>query len=302
MINKFSLLISLFLVWGIISAQEKTSLKVMTYNIWNGFEWGKDKDRKADYLHWMKAQKCHVIALQELCGYTPEKLKEDARKLGHDYSVLLKTSGYPVGLTSKYPIEIKERIMDGMGHGALHCVTKGIDFIVVHLHPGSIKRRREETKILLNKLVSVAKNNSNYLVLGDFNAHSPFDADKYDADGVLLNRYRERNKGKGLDGNIVNNYFDYSVISSFLSIQLEDVVQKHTDGILQRGSFPTRVFESEDEKLALKQAATYMERIDYILASPQLAPQCIKAQVCNGKENWFLSDHYPVIAEFMFDK
>ena len=41
-----------------------------------------------------------------------------------------------------------------------------------------------------------------------------------------------------------------------------------------------------------------LERIDYILASPELSINCTNARVCNGRENYYLPDHYPVIAEF----
>ena len=44
-----------------------------------------------------------------------------------------------------------------------------------------------------------------------------------------------------------------------------------------------------------------MERIDYILVSEELAPACISAKIFNGEQNWFLSDHYPVFAEFLLD-
>lgn len=70
-----------------------------------------------------------LVGLQELCNYTPEKLQEDAEKWGHNYLILLKEQGYSVGLTSKFPIEVKEKIFDGMHHGALHCKTAGIDIL-----------------------------------------------------------------------------------------------------------------------------------------------------------------------------
>ena len=41
-----------------------------------------------------------VLALQELCGYDEKQLKADAAKWGHNYVKILKTRGYPVGLTS----------------------------------------------------------------------------------------------------------------------------------------------------------------------------------------------------------
>ena len=129
-------------VKGINSMQ----VKVMSYNIWNGFEWGKDKERKEKLLAWVKKQNPDVIALQELCAYTPEKLAADAKTWGHEHSILLKKDGYSVGLTSNAPIELKEKIREGMHHGALHCSTLGIDFFVVHFSPFSYLKRREESK------------------------------------------------------------------------------------------------------------------------------------------------------------
>ena len=273
-------------------------LKVLTYNIWNGFDWGKDSLRRKQMRKWMENQQADIVALQELCAYTSEKLKEDARAWGHNYSVLLKQSGYSVGLTSRYPIELKEKIFDGLHHGAFHGKTNGIDFLVVHLHPGSIKRRREETKILLEKLEQIKLENSKYIVLGDFNAQSPFDADLYDPDGYLLNRLRKSNKGKGIDGNLYLNDLDYSVIADFLSFPMYDVTKQYTTGMEERGSFPGRILASVNNETE-EELVSRLERIDYILVSPGLVKKCVSSKVCNGKDNWYLSDHYPVIAEFL---
>ncbi len=275
----------------------KGELKLMTYNIWNGFDWGKDTLRRRQLQQWVQAQKPDVLALQELCNYTPQKLEEDAKSWGHPYSVLLKTSGYSVGLSSTHPIVLKEKIRTGMHHGALHCEVLGIDFLVIHLHPGSIERRREESKILLGKLEVIAKENTDFVVLGDFNAHSPFDNHLYDPKGQFLTRQKHNNQGKGLEGNLDHDRLDYAVISSFLSFPLYDVVEKYTYTMYERGSFPGRVLgavnkETEEELLAR------LERIDYIMVSATLRKKCISAKVCNGKENWFLSDHYPVVAVF----
>ena len=279
-------------------AQEK-SLKVITYNIWNGYDWGKDTTRRIKLVNWVKEQNTDIVALQELCNYSAEKLKEDALDWGHEYSILLKNNGYSVGLTSKDPIELKEKIFDKMHHGALHCKTSGIDIFIIHLSPGSYLKRREETKIIIQKLNQVVKDNSKYIVMGDFNAHSPFDADLY-KNNVLLNRLRESNKGKPLKGNLVGNELDYSVLSEFLSFQLIDICQKFTTGIGERGSFPARslgkVNDETDEQLVSR-----MERIDYIMVSPELAKKCTGAKVLNEKENWFLSDHYPVEASFLLN-
>jgi len=278
---------------------QEGSLKVITYNIWNGYNWGKDEDRRNQVNTWFNAQNPDIVALQELCKYTPEKLAADALSWGHEYSVLLKTMGYSVGLTSKFPIEVKEKIMKGMHHGALHCKTNGIDVFVIHFHPGSFQRRREEVAIILDKLEKVRQNNDKYVVLGDFNAQSPLDADLYDPDGPLLIRLRESNKDKPEKGNLFNGELDYAVMSSFLAFPLIDVCQRFTEGMAQRGSFPGQVLgEVNDE--SKESLISRMQRIDYIMVSPALSLQCTDANVCNGKENYYLSDHYPVIAEFNY--
>ena len=67
----------------------------------------------------------------------------------------------------------------------------------------------------------------------------------------------------------------------------------------QRGSFPGQVLaEVNDESQA--SLISRMQRIDYIMVSPALSLRCVDAKVCNGEDNYYLSDHYPVIAEFEY--
>ncbi len=272
------------------------SLKIITYNILNGYDWGKDTARNNKLINWTAQQHPDIVAWQELCNYSEEKLKIDAIKIGHSFSVLLKESGYSVGITSKYPIEIKERILTGMHHGALHCNSAGIDFIVVHFSPGSYLKRKNESDIILSRIENISKSNNQYIVLGDFNSHSPFDADLYKSN-FLLNRLRESVSNQGNNGNLNNNQLDYEVMSKLLAHSLIDVTQKFTNGLNERGSFPGRILgpinhESDNDLI------NRLERIDYILASPEMSKKCRSSVVCNGESNWYLSDHYPVMATF----
>ncbi|GAB1454588.1 hypothetical protein MASR2M47_46440 [Draconibacterium sp.] len=295
--NQIYLIILLILLaFSDRSNGQERQLKVITYNIWNGFDFGKDENRREKLAYWVNEQSPEIVGLQELCKYTPEKLEEDAKKWGHNYSVLLKEQGYSVGLTSKFPIELKEKIIDGMHHGALHCKTAGIDIFVIHFSPSSYAKRQEESKIILQKLKDIAGSNSNYLVMGDFNGHSPFDADYY-KNGVLLNHYLKSKENKNDKGNLANSNLDYSVLSSYLAFPLIDVCQRFTKGMSERGSFPARVLSTENKETE-DEIVARLERIDYIMVSPKLAEKCIASKVFNGKENWMLSDHYPVMAEF----
>lgn len=296
--KKVLVLITLFALFSFnneVKPVSKTkTLKVISYNIWNGFEWGKDSSRKSKFISWMNTQAPDVLALQELCGYTQEQLSEDAKKWGHNYAKILKTSGYPVGITSTQPIEVKEKIMDNMHHGALHCKTADIDFFVIHFSPFSYKKRHEEVSIILNKLSNVSKNQNKYLVLGDFNALSPFDAHLYRTNEALLNSKRASEKKNDHVRNLIEGEFEYGVLGSLLGFPLIDLSQKYISMWDDKVSCPTQIFESE------KGAGrpTTSTRIDYVLASPFLAKHCVNSRVLNKEETYYLSDHYPVIAEF----
>lgn len=277
--------------------QEQTipkNLKVISYNIWNGFDWGKDLDRKTKFIDWVNTQNPDVFALQELCGYTQEKLLADAKKWGHNYAEILKTSGYSVGITSKEPIKVKEKILDDMHHGGLHCNVYGIDIFVIHFSPFSHQKRREEAKIIMDKLSKLSTGQNKYLVLGDFNALSPFDAHLYKDKTGLLEERRTSEIEHDHVRNLLNDELEYGVLGSLLGYPLIDVVQKFTTSWEDRLSCPTQVFESEKGEGRPKNAT----RIDYILSSPFLATKCVNAGVLNKKDTYYLSDHYPVMAEF----
>lgn len=272
-------------------SQTKEQFKVISYNIWNGFDWGKDVARKEKTLSWIKSQNADVVALQELCGYTKEQLKQDAMQWGHAYVEILKTDGYPVGITSNKPIETKERIFDKMHHGALFCRTWDIDFVVVHLSPFSHAKRNEEANIILERLNEGVEKGC--IVLGDFNAVSPFDADLYKTNSTLIPSMKESEKKHMHVQNLHHGQLEYGAISKFLSLPLIDLVQMHTSGLDQRISCPSQVFEDKPGVGRHPESV----RIDYILASPKLAKVCVNAKVANLEETYYLSDHYPVVVE-----
>lgn len=279
-----------------ITVKAQSNLKVITYNIWNGFEWDKDVERKAEFMDWINEQNPDVFALQELCGYTQQKLEAEAKKWGHPYAVILKEDGYPVGLTSKKPIVLKEKIREGMSHGGLHCQTYGIDFFVVHFSPASYKKRHEEAQVILNKLSEVSKQQNNYIVLGDFNALSPFDAHLYKDKPALITSKKASEEEHTHVRNLFHGELEFGVISKFLGDSLIDVTQRYIRTWNDKVSFPTQVFE---EKKGEGRSGN-SQRIDYILVSPEMADLCIYAKVINTEETFYLSDHYPVIAEFNY--
>lgn len=284
---------------------QNDSLKILSYNIWNGFEWGKDLARKKKMTEWLKEVDADIIGFQELNDFTAEDLGAWAKEIGHEYSVLLKEDGYPIGITSKQPIQLKSKMLGGLWHGMLHVKTYGIDFIVIHLSPHDWAFRRREAEIIIDYAENsiLSDQESKLIILGDYNSHSPFDVN-FDAKNPISLKRRQLSDSlrRVKDGpeayqTLRNGTNDYSVISRFLSLPLIDVVQKSlTDQ--NKSSFPTPLIAKELSRADLEQS---QQRIDYILVSANLEAQLIEAKVINQGTPDILSDHYPVQAVFKFN-
>ena len=291
-IMKKVLVIVLCLLSNSLHAQTKT-LKVISYNIWNGFDFRKDIDRKNNVIDWFNDQKPDVIALQELCGYNEKTLLEDAKKWGHNYAVILKDNCHSVGLTSANPIVVKEKVLEGLWHGMLHCETFGIEFFVIHLSPKDRDFRVKESEIIISKIASI--NNKSFMVLGDFNSHSPFDSDSDMANPNLLKNIRMSDFNNKANNNLFDNEFDYSVMASYIAYPLIDVTQRFVK-TQDRYTYPAKVHLGAYK--SLQDFEKNQRRIDYIMVSPELAKKCSNSSVYNDEETALLSDHYPVMAEF----
>lgn len=266
----------------------------MTYNILNGFDYGKDSIRENKMVDFIKSKKPDVVALQELCGFTEIKLKNLAQKWQHQYVAIVKEEGYPVGITSNKPIKLKNKQVENLWHGMLHVETHDIDFLVVHLSPSDLTFRIKEARWLTQYMQDKLKNQDAYIVLGDFNAHSPFDSELDKNKPMLLKSYRDKDRSTSAK-NLHYNELDYSVLSVFLSYQLVDICERLVSST-SRFSFPTPILIGTWRKA--EEIIPTRKRIDYILASPKLAKSCIKAQIINSGVTELLSDHFPVIADF----
>ncbi|GAB3655900.1 hypothetical protein GCM10028791_27360 [Echinicola sediminis] len=303
MINKKALFVQLglFAILSILSGSSlaQSTIKVLSYNIWNGYDWGKDSLRRTQVLKWIDSRNTDIVAFQELCGYSDEKLTADAKYIGHEHSVLLKTSGYSVGVSSKYPIKIKERIFDNMHHGALHCEINGIQVFVVHLSPFSWEKRQTEADELLSRIKGLIANGEDVLVCGDFNALSPVDQNWYSDNKELLDRDLQSDQQHEHVKNQRMGLHDYSAMGKFLGAGLYDGIPAFVQNGKQRISNPTLVFakNKREEEDLIKHGV----RIDFILSSYGLANKCVSAEIINQGETIRLSDHYPVECVYQFD-
>jgi len=261
------------------------NLKVISYNVLYGFNHHKAVDAGAA---WIAAEEPDIVALQELNGFTQATLAELAARWGHGNAVILKEQGFPVGLTSRDPIEVVEKRLEGMHHGYLHCRTAGYEVFVVHLHPGDFRFRQREAEVLSPQIEALVDSGAQVIVLGDFNSVSASDRAWLETKTDLLER---RLEGSNLD----EGRFDYSVMERFLGSGLVDSCDEmliNNDEV--RTSFPSRIL---DHVRTPEEQAQFRERIDFILLAEGLLPKLVKVRVAHDEVLNTISDHYPVVVE-----
>ncbi|MCK8061627.1 MULTISPECIES: endonuclease/exonuclease/phosphatase family protein [unclassified Fusibacter] len=253
----------------------KVPLNIMTYNVLMGLE---DTEREEAFIDYMNDLDVDVLALQELNGIWPKELKKLASSYGHNHSVMLKITGYPIGITSKYPIELISKNFWGYHHGMLHVKIQGINFIIVHLSPESADKRVEETERILDYMEKKEiLDKQDVIILGDFNAHSKVD-EGYILDNDISGQTQEKN--------LIDGIIDFRVIDYFM-----DSGFKETYAMLNDVSDRTFVTWSPRKK------EKKGERIDFILASHQLADYFTESEILVNEKTEFISDHFPIIVK-----
>ena len=266
-------------------AENINKIRVLSYNVWYGFT--KKSERKTDWHNYVKSLKPDIVALQELNGYTPNKLAQDGKSWGHMHSVLLKEEGFPTGITSKFPIRNLKRVLDGYHHGMLSCETGGIQVYNIHLHPGHWEIRHREVDMLLQTLESNDKDKP-VLLVGDFNTFSLKDKKYYEQSPDIIPFFRRLDIRWKSNRNLRNDKLDYSHLTKFENAGYQDLIADKRKGFL--GTFPTKLRLGEDNGPS--------RRLDYFFANKVLADKCIEASYLVDEKTDFLSDHYPAIAEF----
>lgn len=265
--------------------QASVNLRIISYNVWYGFS--KVPERKANWITWMNEQAPDIVSLQELNGYTDQKLAEDAKAYGHEYSALLKEEGFPTGITSRYPIEDICRITEGFHHGLLRVRIQEMYIYVIHLHPSNWETRKAEIKQILQDIEELPTD-SKVILAGDFNTFSPLDSIYY-VHGRLEPFFDERDllyKEKNLD----NGQLEYSVIQEVLDVGFIDLeASSRSSSYNFTGSFPTLI-EKEGEH-------GDQRRLDYVFVSKNLAQKVTNAKIISSDTTSILSDHLPLVVD-----
>ena len=162
----------LFLLFALIaaagaSAQKRSFVRVLTYNVCEGLKMDTTA-LKERFVAWMRELDPDMAALQEMNGFTQARLEKLAADYGHSYAVLLKDTGYPVALTSKYPI-VAKRVTDNMHHGFLIASTGGYNIVVAHLSPFNWCKRQQEVATILAWIEAFGECRR-WIVVGDLNS------------------------------------------------------------------------------------------------------------------------------------
>ena len=253
-----------------LSAQPK--FRVISYNILEGMKNDTTKG-KQEFVSWVKSYAPDIMALQECNKFTQLSLEEMAATYGHPYAILVKTTGYPVGITSKYPIVNVQKITDNMTHGFIVCKIKDLNVIVLHLNPHKYKKRREEIKEILGT-ISAAPAQKKWMIMGDFNSFSPLDKDNYKDGDELRNMQEAARKYTYHDNLVDGNSLDFQVQQQILDYGLKD-----TGKSIEPGDLPKR-------------------RIDYVYVSKDLIHDVTAAHFIKDSFTANHSDHKPIIMEF----
>jgi tetratricopeptide (TPR) repeat protein len=264
------------------------TLHVVSYNLWDGFG-PKPEPRRTRWQEWMADLRPDVASLQELNGYSPERLAAEAQGWGHPYSVLLKEDGHSTGLTSRTPITEIARIREGMHHGLLRGKTRGIYFYVIHFHPSNLERRIEEAEHLLRDVAQLPDRDARIVLIGDFNGFSPVDRKFYELEPTIEPFFAMLDEQHPGAKNLNAGRLDYGGIERILEAGYVDVIARlRPPAGPFVGTFPTELRGDED--------LGPDRRIDYIFVSPNLVESVRTARIIRDETTTLLSDHYPLEA------
>lgn len=261
-----------------LSAQ--TNFKVLSYNVLKGLQG--DSAIQETYVKWVKNIDPDIIAYEEMNSFTPESIEQFAARYGHPYAVISKTDGFPVALSSKYPIVNVQKVVDNMWHAYLYANINNVHVFVIHFSPFSYQKRQAEVKEVLARAALVPKNEK-VMIMGDFNSLSDDDAAMYNEEFILSQKEKEEKQSH--IRNLNNGKIDYTVVGAVKEAGYKDALRLfHTD--FQK-SCPTRKYGSK-----------FPKRIDYMWINPKLVKSVKAANIIYDDVTDRISDHYPVLVTF----
>ncbi|ATL46967.1 exonuclease III [Chitinophaga caeni] len=258
----------------------QNTMKVLSYNILEGMV--KDTTKgKQQFVEWVKDKDPDILALQECNGFTQKSLEALAASYGHPYAVIVKESGYPVGLTSKYPIAGIQKVNENMTHGFILAKIENLNICVLHLNPHLYQKRRQEIAAIL-KYISIQPNAHNWLVMGDFNSQTPLEKDRH-AKSNIIQRQKDAVKRNPKIHNLVDGEkIDYLVQQQMLNAGFKDLAF---------------IYDADQKQQNGKDTIRSNARIDYIYSDKALSKKMKSCHFIYDDFTAKFSDHRPIILE-----
>ena len=260
---------------------EADTLKIVSYNILEGMKLDSDNNYE-NFVKWVTSQNPDILALEEANGFTDASLLELARRWGHAYAAIsLKSDDrFPVALTSKYPIQVVSKITKDVSHGCIHARVAGVNIVVLHLWPQAYTRpgsaepdgnayRLHEIRTYIDSTLHKYPEETEWLMMGDFNAPSPLDA---------------QDLPTGMD-------FNYAVHQAILDSGYKDAVRFLNNKFMR--STPT-LYNGWKGGTAKDKG----RRIDFIYGSLPVVRNLIEARSVMDDFTDRHSDHYPITVTF----
>lgn len=267
-------------------------MKIVSYNVLYGLK--KDSINIDRFINFTKQWNPDVIALQEMNGYTQKTLEQMGQHIAHDYVLQSKEDGFPVAVTSKYPLVNFRKVTENMWHSYLYAKIKGIHFFVIHFSPFNYQKRLKEVTDVLAQAREIPANEP-VLIMGDFNSLDVSDQEKYDE--KVLASMQESEKKHAHIRNLHNGQIDYSVLGKLKEAGFQDTYR------LLHQNFESTVPTFKDGNGHIKQRDTGIpKRIDFIWANARAVKMVIKSGVIKNEFTHYISDHYPTYVELDLTK
>lgn len=259
----------------LVSAQSE--FKVLSYNVLMGLQ--QDSLIQEEYQEWVRKIDPDIVAYQEMNKFTQRGLEQFAGRYGHPYAVMSKLDGFPVALSSKYPIVNVQKVVDNMWHAYLYANVNNIHVFVIHFSPFSYKKRQHEMRQVLAH-AALLPQDEKIIIMGDFNSLSQQDEQYHTPE--MVQAMLEREKKEDHIRNLNNGKIDYTVMNAIREAGYEDVFLLKNDRLIS--SVPTKKYGEPSTR-----------RIDFIWTNPVLSECVVSSAIIQDATTDHISDHYPVL-------
>lgn len=262
----------------LVSAQSE--FKVLSYNVLMGLQ--QDSLIQEEYQEWVRKIDPDIVAYQEMNKFTQRGLEQFAGRYGHPYAVISKLDGFPVALSSKYPIVNVQKVVDNMWHAYLYANVNNIHVFVIHFSPFSYEKRQHEMRQVLAH-AALLPQDEKIIIMGDFNSLSQQDEQYHTPE--MVQAMLEREKKEDHIRNLNNGKIDYTVMNAIREAGYEDVFLLKNDRLVS--SVPTKKYGEPSTR-----------RIDFIWTNPVLSECVVSSAIIQDATTDHISDHYPVLVVF----